>query len=232
MRAFPSSMPVRPLRNHAIGVSVILRMAKEPIPIKILIKDAFSGVGPIGWIFILLKPANKVIEMLGEVDLFETYGGAVGRFFDTGMGTFASIIIGTAIIGYAIYKRTYDAMDLRPSAPVVTAQLKIPEQQQIGPAGPTADPPDHGKIRRAEIISKLGNKYPQRIIVDVTPKFLMNLYKDKLTIEGDRSIAPYIGNWLLSEAMFRKVRWPETDGAPVCPHCGGLNAYECRRPNG
>jgi hypothetical protein len=21
-------------------------------------------------------------------------------------------------------------------------------------------------------------------------------------------------------------------GAPVCPHCGGLNAYECRRPNG
>ena len=35
-----------------------------------------------------------------------------------------------------------------------------------------------------------------------------------------------------AEAMFRKVRWPETNGAPVCPHCGGLNAYECRRPNG
>jgi transposase-like protein len=35
-----------------------------------------------------------------------------------------------------------------------------------------------------------------------------------------------------AEAMFHKVRWPETDGAPVCPHCGGLNAYECRRPNG
>src|ERR1700730_8761835 len=35
-----------------------------------------------------------------------------------------------------------------------------------------------------------------------------------------------------AEAMFRKVRWPETDGAPVCPHCGGLNAYECRRPDG
>src|SRR6202049_3648976 len=35
-----------------------------------------------------------------------------------------------------------------------------------------------------------------------------------------------------AKAMFRKVRWPETNGAPVCPHCGGLNAYECRRPNG
>lgn len=35
-----------------------------------------------------------------------------------------------------------------------------------------------------------------------------------------------------AEAMFRKVRWPETEGAPVCPSCGGLNAYECRRPSG
>src|ERR1700681_1254417 len=32
--------------------------------------------------------------------------------------------------------------------------------------------------------------------------------------------------------MFCKVRWPETEGKPVCPKCGGLNAYECRRPNG
>src|SRR5438270_2895648 len=35
-----------------------------------------------------------------------------------------------------------------------------------------------------------------------------------------------------AEAMFRRVRWPETDGEPVCPSCGGLNAYDCRRPKG
>ena len=35
-----------------------------------------------------------------------------------------------------------------------------------------------------------------------------------------------------AEEAFRKVRWPETAGAPVCPSCGGLDAYECRRPNG
>jgi len=35
-----------------------------------------------------------------------------------------------------------------------------------------------------------------------------------------------------AETMFRKLRWPETNGEPVCPHCGGLKAYECRRPNG
>jgi transposase-like protein len=35
-----------------------------------------------------------------------------------------------------------------------------------------------------------------------------------------------------AETTFRNIRWAATDGAPVCPHCGGLNAYECRRPNG
>ena len=35
-----------------------------------------------------------------------------------------------------------------------------------------------------------------------------------------------------AEATFRMVRWPETDGAPVCPHCGGVDAYDCRRPTG
>src|SRR6204780_4323804 len=35
-----------------------------------------------------------------------------------------------------------------------------------------------------------------------------------------------------AEALFAKVRWAETNGAPVCPSCGGLNAYDCRRPNG
>jgi transposase-like protein len=35
-----------------------------------------------------------------------------------------------------------------------------------------------------------------------------------------------------AEATFRKVRWPDTDGAPVCPKCGGLDAYEYRRETG
>ncbi len=35
-----------------------------------------------------------------------------------------------------------------------------------------------------------------------------------------------------AETTFCKIRWSETDGAPVCPACGGLDAYECRRPKG
>lgn len=35
-----------------------------------------------------------------------------------------------------------------------------------------------------------------------------------------------------AEATFRKVRWPETQGEPVCPQCGSLGCYDCRRPNG
>ncbi|MDZ4775623.1 MAG: IS1595 family transposase [Alphaproteobacteria bacterium] len=35
-----------------------------------------------------------------------------------------------------------------------------------------------------------------------------------------------------AETMFRSLRWPETDGAPICPKCGVLEAYEYRRPTG
>ena len=35
-----------------------------------------------------------------------------------------------------------------------------------------------------------------------------------------------------AETMFRNIRWADTNGDPVCPSCGGLNAYECRRATG
>jgi transposase-like protein len=35
-----------------------------------------------------------------------------------------------------------------------------------------------------------------------------------------------------AEMAFRRVRWADTDGAPVCPHCGGVDAYDCRRLKG
>jgi|ERR1019366_2915379 hypothetical protein len=35
-----------------------------------------------------------------------------------------------------------------------------------------------------------------------------------------------------AETMFARIRWPETNGAPVCPICGGDAVYNVRRPNG
>ena len=32
--------------------------------------------------------------------------------------------------------------------------------------------------------------------------------------------------------LFCKIRWPETDGAPVCLHCDGASAWECPRRSG
>lgn len=36
----------------------------------------------------------------------------------------------------------------------------------------------------------------------------------------------------VAELTFRRIRWADTDGAPVCPHCGGVDAYDCRRLKG
>ncbi len=35
-----------------------------------------------------------------------------------------------------------------------------------------------------------------------------------------------------AETVFASIRWPQTNGEPVCPHCGGLKPYTGRRPNG
>ena len=35
-----------------------------------------------------------------------------------------------------------------------------------------------------------------------------------------------------AEATFRKVRWSQSDGKPVCPKCGVLDVYEYRRETG
>jgi transposase-like protein len=35
-----------------------------------------------------------------------------------------------------------------------------------------------------------------------------------------------------AEMAFRRVRWANTDGQPTCPHCGGIDAYDCRRLKG
>jgi hypothetical protein len=35
-----------------------------------------------------------------------------------------------------------------------------------------------------------------------------------------------------AEMTFRRIRWADTDGEPVCPHCGSVDAYDCRRFKG
>jgi transposase-like protein len=35
-----------------------------------------------------------------------------------------------------------------------------------------------------------------------------------------------------AETVFKMIRWADTNGTPVCPSCGSVEAYEARRPNG
>src|SRR5713101_10203614 len=35
-----------------------------------------------------------------------------------------------------------------------------------------------------------------------------------------------------AEAAFVRIRWPGTDGKPLCPRCGRETVYDCRKANG
>src|ERR1700689_1818417 len=35
-----------------------------------------------------------------------------------------------------------------------------------------------------------------------------------------------------AEMAFRRIRWADTNGEPVCPHCGAVDAKDCGRVKG
>jgi hypothetical protein len=69
------------------------------------LRASLSLVGLVGWVAALVKPINLGLSVVGNVDLLANHLGPIGRFFDTGLGTFTSIAVGAAIIGFAIYRR-------------------------------------------------------------------------------------------------------------------------------
>jgi hypothetical protein len=60
-------------------------------------------------------------------------------------------------------------------------------------------------IARATLISKMRDKYPDRIIADVTPDYLLDLYKNRMTILGDRDTEPFIGKWFILSGTIADV---------------------------
>lgn len=65
-------------------------------------RASLSGFGPFGWILWLIRPVASIINMIGDVDTLGNYLGPLGRFLDTGWGTFTCFVIGAIIIGSAI----------------------------------------------------------------------------------------------------------------------------------
>jgi hypothetical protein len=52
-------------------------------------------------------------------------------------------------------------------------------------------------IKRAKLLSNLRIKYPERIIADVTPDYLADLYKDRMTVQADSDVRPFVGKWVI-----------------------------------
>lgn len=57
--------------------------------------------------------------------------------------------------------------------------------------------------------------------------FLLSSHARTLSLASVFALAEYE-----VEELFRKIRWSDTDGKPVCPGCSTDGAYDCRRPNG
>src|SRR5712664_4187477 len=79
----------------------------------------------------------------------------------------------------------------------------------------------------------------QRLIDIPGPKILAHsqrLNQTRLELNSDYSdrLLAQVFRMSVAEAetTFKNIRWADTNGTPVCPSCGSVEAYEARRPNG
>jgi hypothetical protein len=116
-----------------------------------------SWSGLIGWILVLARPANWALTVLGDIDLFSNYGGAIGHFLNTGIGTAAIVVIGASIIGLAIYNRERTALPSR--APPLTAEGQVKIQTEGGADYDIRTPIQGGILHviRVKIINATGS---------------------------------------------------------------------------
>lgn len=66
-------------------------------------KGILSIYGLIALVFIFLKPMWFLIEVLSNVDFVSDNWPQIVKFLETGLGTFATVILGFCILGWAIY---------------------------------------------------------------------------------------------------------------------------------
>jgi hypothetical protein len=87
-----------------------------------------------GTVIAFSKPIFKIIDRLSEMDFLTTYAGPVGRFLDTGWGTFASIVVGAGIIGFSIYhglRQQRAAPTVKAATPRIETPVRV--KQLIAP---------------------------------------------------------------------------------------------------
>jgi hypothetical protein len=49
---------------------------------------------------------------------------------------------------------------------------------------------------------------PQKVFIDISPAYLMDLYKGRTSIQGDALAAAYIGKWLIVAGTVRDIYGP------------------------
>ncbi len=132
---------------------------------------------------------DRGVDMTVRNVVLGVCGGAVGAAGAIWIGYFVNDYRVQAKVN--VYEEKQNTQQSMEGAPVAT-NTNIPPLTT-----PTAIASEKNGIIRATLLPKMRNKFPDRVISDADPEYLMDLYKNKMTILGDNAIAPFIGNWFL-----------------------------------
>jgi hypothetical protein len=116
------------------------------------------------------------------------------------------IVCGLGFLGFFaayFWPATQGTLSASPASPPPHLAPVHQETASLTEAPPPI--PERESVARAALISKMRDKYPDRIIADVTPDYLLDLYKDRMTILGDRDVQSFIGKWFILSGKIADV---------------------------
>jgi hypothetical protein len=115
--------------------------------------------------------------------------------------------MGTAglMTGYDVYQRNWGSSPGQASPPVTAPK------ESTAPAHPEEASTNVSKV----------DEPSERTLIDVTPDFLMNLYENNTTVQGDAALEPYKGKWILYHGLIDNVVSDSSDKITVLSRLAG-----------
>jgi hypothetical protein len=99
--------------------------------------------------------------------------------------------MGAAVLttGYDIYQRNWSSSPGQPSPPLAAPK------ESVAPSHPD---------EASTYVSK-GDVTSERTVIDATPDFLIDLYKNNTSVQGDAAFEPYKGKWIAYHGLIANV---------------------------
>jgi hypothetical protein len=155
-----------------------------------------------GWVVLAVAIIIEALDCWNRIEfvrakVFETNPSLqpVFEWVISGQGRLCIMLLGFVLLFLSVLrKERHDNVSHQtPAGPPIAPPSSFPTAQEPTPPAMSLGDPFYDQFWQK---SKKKDAVSERIIVDVTPEYLMSLFAEHTSIQAKRLIEPYIGKWM------------------------------------